>query len=169
MWVPAAEQEGWGGRGSATTSRGPVKQGPRLRSRVAMALPPLRPGSHDGRRGSGNLRVRSRGEKDPSREGSVRARVSRTGSRRTHKPIRAIRSGSGGTVRPRQDVGRPPCRSLRIRWWSVSGGPGEPGAHPFLSQRGTFERRPRLWVMVAVPSPLSRFLPVCHARCVFRC
>ncbi|KAJ1189503.1 hypothetical protein NDU88_006248 [Pleurodeles waltl] len=33
------------------TSHGPVKQGPRLRSRVAMTLPPLRPGSHDGRRG----------------------------------------------------------------------------------------------------------------------
>ncbi|KAJ1151771.1 hypothetical protein NDU88_004551 [Pleurodeles waltl] len=128
-----------------------------------MALPPLRPGSHDGRRGQVTY-VCAAGEKEirPARAAGV-PRASRAGSRRTHKPIQAIRSGSGGTVRPRQDEGRPPRRSLRIRWRSVSGGPREPGAHPFLPQRGTLEWRPQLRVMAAVPSPLSRFLPVCSA------
>ncbi|KAJ1151541.1 hypothetical protein NDU88_004321 [Pleurodeles waltl] len=60
--------------------------------------------------------------------------MSRAGTRHHHKPIRAARSGSAGTVCPRQDDGRPPRRSLHVRSRSVSGGPGGPGAHPFLPQ-----------------------------------
>ncbi|KAJ1153059.1 hypothetical protein NDU88_005826 [Pleurodeles waltl] len=159
--VPVVEQEGWGGGRDEFTR--PGKQGPRLRSRVVVALPPLRPGSHDGRRGQVTS-VCAVGEKEirPARAAG-RPQASRAGTRRHHKPIRAIRLGSGGTVRPRQDEGRPPHRSLRVRWRSISGGPEEPRAPPFLTQHGTFERRPRLRVMAAVPSSLSRFLPVCRA------
>ncbi|KAJ1195060.1 hypothetical protein NDU88_004343 [Pleurodeles waltl] len=124
-----------------------------------MALPPLSPGSHDGRRSQVTSVCAAGGKEIRPARAAGGPRASHAGTRRHHKPIRAIRSGSGGTVRPRQDERRPPRRRPRIRWRSVSGGPGEPVAHPFLPQRGTFERRPRLRVMAAVPSPFSRFLP----------
>ncbi|KAJ1209362.1 hypothetical protein NDU88_004740 [Pleurodeles waltl] len=99
-----------------------------------MAPPPPRPWTLDGCRGQvssvcavGEIEIR------PARAAGG-PRTSRTGTRRHHKPIRAARSGSAGTVCPRQDEGRPPRRSLRIRSRSVSGGPGGPGAHPFLPQ-----------------------------------
>ncbi|KAJ1138294.1 hypothetical protein NDU88_004684 [Pleurodeles waltl] len=84
--------------------------------------------------GSGLLRVRCRGNKDLSREGSGRA----PNVTRRHPPTSQAHPGRpiglSWDVGPRQVEGRHPRRSLRIRSRSASGGPAGPGAHPFLPQ-----------------------------------